>query len=418
MNNSEVKQIPSKQQNRLSKFIYTPFSLKQKKVLTWWINYKSNNKSKEYKNKEFLDRDGIICDGAVRSGKTVIMSLSFVFWSMQTHSGQNFGLSGKSVGSFKRNVWLQLKTLLVLRGYKISKYSGSDMPNAYIIRKNNIENYYFIFGGKDERSQDFVQGFTSAGFFFDEVALMPESFVNQCIARCSVEGAKLWFNCNPAGPFHWFKLNWIDKAEEKNVLRIHFNIEDNPSLSSKVIEKYKRMFKGIFYERYILGLWVLAEGVIYSMFKRDMVIKELPYGVKILKNWIGVDYGQSNTTVFLLCGLGTDNKLYITDEYTHTGRTSAIQKSPLRYSKDFNKWLIKCGVQGARVRYESIFVDPSAKGFMLQLHEEGINGIRRADNEVLRGIELLSSILDNDMLRILSKCKNTINEFSTWKSVV
>lgn len=397
-------------------FKYRPFSKKQKQVLTWWqkpiIDNLGNIISKGSPHHE---KDVLICDGAVRSGKTLIMSLSYVIWSMSEYNLTNFGMAGKTVGSFKRNVWLKLKQMLIKRGYRIRRHKDTDSSTAYVISKNGIENYYFIFGGKDERSQDFLQGFTAGGFLLDEVALMPESFVNQAVARCSEEGAKIWFNCNPSGPFHWFKLNWIDKLEEKNAIRLHFLLEDNPSLSMKVIAKYKRMFSGIFFERYILGLWVLAEGIVYSMFKREMVIDKIPSLVKIVNKWIGVDYGQANATTFILCGLGSDDKLYILDEYYHSGRESSIQKSPLAYAKDFNKWLIKNGVEGMPTNYEDIFIDPSAKGFILQLHEESVRRIKQAINDVNRGIELFSSLIEHDSVRVLKKCKNTINELSTYR---
>lgn len=383
-------------------FKFTPFSAKQRKILTWWMP-----------ESPVSDRDAIICDGAVRAGKTLIMSLSFVLWAMTTFNGQNFGMAGKTISSFKRNVWFTLKVILAGRGYKVRKVP--DINDAFIISRAGVENSFYIFGGKDERSQDLVQGFTSAGFFFDEVALMPESFVNQATARCSVDGAKLWFNCNPDGPFHWFKLNWLDQLEEKNAFRIHFLLEDNPSLSPKVIGRYKRMFSGIFYDRFILGLWVLAEGVIYSMFRKEFVIDKVPDGVQITKKWIGVDYGQSNATVFLLCGLGSDDVLYVLNEYYHSGRTSAIQKSPSKYSKDYFKWKIQCGSEGVPVNREYTFVDPSAEGFIAQLHEDGERQIRLANNEVIRGIELISSLLDTGMIRVLACCTNTVNEFSTYR---
>lgn len=385
-----------------SKFKFVAFSKKQKQVLTWWMPEIS----------PFADKDAIICDGAVRAGKTIIMSLSYIIWAMEQFSYTKFGMAGKTIGSFRRNVLFTLKIILVLRGYRVH---DDRSQNILTVSKGDVENYFHIFGGRDERSQDLVQGFTAGGFFFDEVALMPESFVNQAVARCSVEGSKYWFNCNPDGPFHWFKVNWLDNIKEKNALHIHFLLEDNPSLSSKMVDRYKRMFSGIFYERFILGLWVLAEGVIYSMFQKHMVIDEVPKGVRILKKWIGVDYGQSNATVFLLCGLGSDDKLYILDEYYHEGRSDQVQKSPSKYAKDFKKWLIKNGVEDVPVNYDYIYIDPSAKGFMLQLYEESVHNIRQANNEVLKGIELVSSIIDNDMLRILSKCKNTIMEFSAYR---
>jgi PBSX family phage terminase large subunit len=404
---------------KVAQFKFQPFSIKQKKILTWWVPPKYDKDGKLVdKGSPFYDKDALICDGAVRSGKTIIMSFSFVNWAMSEYNGAKFGMAGKTIGSFRRNVLFTLKIILKLRGYLIREHRDE---NYIEIKKYNKEtdswtiNYFYIFGGKDERSQDLVQGFTSAGFFFDEVALMPESFVNQAVARCSVEGRKFWFNCNPEGPFHWFKLEWIDKLIEKNALRLHFELEDNPSLSAKMIESYKRMFSGIFYQRFILGLWVLAEGIIYSMFQKHMVIEKVAPTVSILKKWIGIDYGQSNATVFLLCGLGSDGKLYILSEYYHEGKKEYIQKSPSKYSKDYFKWKIANGVEGIPVRTEYVFIDPSAKGFMLQLHEDGERQVRQANNEVLRGIELVSSLIDNDMIRVLSSCKNTLSEFSSYR---
>lgn len=392
------------------KFKFVAFSRKQKFVLSWWMNSK------------YKDKDAIIADGSIRSGKTLIMSLSFVIWAMTTFEGCNFGMSGKTVGSFKRNVWRLLKLMLLSRGYKMSKLTDTG-DNAYAISRNGIENYFYLFGGRDERSQDTVQGFTAAGFFFDEVALMPESFVVQAIGRCSVEGSKLWFNCNPEGPFHWFKLGWIDDLFSKNALRIQFNLDDNPSLSEEMKEKYRRRFTGVFHQRFILGLWVLAEGIIYSMFEQKMIVKSVPAAVKINRRWIGIDYGQSNATVFLLCGLGSDERLYVLDEFYHAGKSSHVQKSPVKYSKDYFAWILKNGAKEVLddgtlkqypVRKEYTFIDPSAKGFMLQLYEDGEPGIRQANNEVVQGIELISSLIDNDMFRVLSHCKYTINELSSY----
>lgn len=388
-----------------------PFSRKQAFVLTWWAN------------PQYGKYDAVIADGAIRSGKTLIMSLSYVIWAMTTFSDCNFGMSGKTVGSFKRNVWVLLKVMLISRGYKVTKHRDTG-DNAYIVTKGKVSNYFYLFGGRDERSQDLVQGFTAAGFFFDEVALMPRSFVEQAIGRCSMEGAKLWFNCNPEGPFHWFKLEWIDKLKAKNAIRLHFDLNDNPSLSEDTKEKYRRRFTGVFFQRFILGLWVLAEGIIYSMFEQRMIIDRVPLSVVINKKWIGIDYGQSNATVFLLIGLGNDDKLYILDEYFHEGKTDNVQKSPSKYSKDYFKWLKHNGTKAEDektgemilypVRKEYTFIDPAAKSFMIQLYEDGEPGIRSAINDVVEGIELISSIIDNDMLRILKHCEHTIGEFSSY----
>lgn len=133
--------------------------------------------------------------------------------------------------------------------------------------------------------------------FFDEVALMPESFVNQATGRCSVEGSKLWFNCNPDSPKHFFKLDWIDKAEEKNLLYLHFNMRDNLSLSEKMIQRYEHMYSGTFFKRFILGLWVRAEGLIYSQFadNKDSYLIDSIDKNDILEITIGVDFGGNKS---------------------------------------------------------------------------------------------------------------------------
>lgn len=190
--------VRMKQKYKQNGFEFRPFSNKQKKVLTWWCDASP-----------VKDMDGIIADGAIRSGKTLSMSLSFALWAMSTFNQQNLGMAGKTIGSFRRNVLFWLKLMLKSRGYKVADHRSDNMVE---ISKGDTVNFFYIFGGKDERSQDLIQGITLAGMFFDEVALMPESFVNQATGRCSVDGSKFWFNCNPDSPSHWFKENWIDKS--------------------------------------------------------------------------------------------------------------------------------------------------------------------------------------------------------------
>ena len=177
--------------------------------------------------------------------------------------------------------------------------------NLIVITRGKTTNNFYIFGGRDESSQDLIQGITLAGVFFDEVALMPESFVNQATGRCSVDGSKFWFNCNPSGPYHWFKVNWIDRAvgyigkeraaelrakdeSVKNILYVHFVMDDNLSLSDEIKERYRNTYRGVFYKRYILGLWAMAEGVIYDMFDNEKHVEDALKG-KPPKAGIGGD---------------------------------------------------------------------------------------------------------------------------------
>lgn len=374
---------------------FSPFSQKQKKVLTWWCQ-----------NSPVNEKDGIIADGAIRSGKTVSMSLSFVMWAMSSFDGQNFAMCGKTIGSFRRNVLFWLKLMLHSRGYSITDHRAD---NLLVVRKNGKENYFYIFGGKDERSQDLIQGITLAGVFFDEVALMPESFVNQATGRCSVKGSKFWFNCNPDGPYHWFKVNWIDKCKEKNILYLHFTMDDNLSLAEDIKKRYRSMYTGVFFKRYILGLWAVAEGIIYDMFSKEKHTKDIKEFFRILINgnrYVSCDYGTQNATVFLLWNKGRDGKWYCIREYYYSGRDKAKQKTDSEYADDLKEWL-----EGIQIK--AIIVDPSAASFIAELRKRGYK-VLKAKNDVLDGIRLVGTMLNLEQLVFASSCKETIKEFASY----
>ncbi len=368
---------------------FKTFSIKQIKVLSWW------QPSSPYK-----DYNGIIADGSIRAGKTVAMAVSFIIWSMSAYNGMQFGMSGKSIGSFKRNVIFWLRPLLKLRGYSTVYKDDTLIVKKKVIDKETnqkvtIENYYYVFGGRDERSQDFIQGLTAAGWFFDEVALQPESFVNQAIGRCSVEGSKLFFNCNPDSPMHWFKTEFIDKADEKKLLHIHFIMADNPSLSKKKIKIYESMFSGVFYLRFILGLWVLAEGIIFDMVDDNNYYTEpLAEQLKLESaRYISIDYGITNPMAF---GNYYDKWeiIYKDDEYYYNSKEKGKQKSDPEYLEDLKKFIAK-----EPYPVEQIIIDPSATSFKVLLRNEGYR-IKDADNEVLEGIKIMSSALHQNKLKI------------------
>lgn len=377
---------------------YTAFSRKQKQVLSWW----QHEKYKHY--------DGIICDGAVRAGKTVIMSLSFVFWSMSEYQGQQFALCGKTIGSLRRNVITNLKTMLHARGYIVSDHRSE---NRLEITFNGNTNNYYLFGGKDESSQDLIQGITLAGVFFDEVALMPESFVSQALARMSVSKSKAWFNCNPNSPYHWFKLDFIDQKEQKKYLHIHFLMQDNPSLSQEIIERYERNFTGVFYQRYILGLWVLSEGLIYDNFdKETMVIDDLPSNQYFYESYVAIDYGTLNPATFKLWQRPTTNKMYWgnTDEYYYSGREKGRQKTDEEYLQDL---IAFCAKHDLRPQDTRLIIDPSAASFIALTRKNGFN-VQKAKNDVLDGIRFMSRCLNQGFIKYTPKCTNTFREFSSY----
>lgn len=370
---------------------FSPFSKKQKKVLTWWLP-----------ESPVSEKDGVIADGAIRSGKTISMSLSYAIWAMTNFNGQKFGMCGKTIGSFRRNVLFWLKLMLKSRKYKVED-KRSD--NLMVVSKGNVTNYFYIFGGKDESSQDLIQGITLAGIFFDEVALMPESFVNQATGRCSVDDSKFWFNCNPDGPYHWFKTEWIDKQIEKNILYLHFTMDDNLSLAENIKKRYASMYSGIFYQRYILGLWVVAEGIIYSMFdKGKHIVKASDY--KFIEHYVSCDYGTQNPTAFGLWGRTSDNKHVMIKEYYYSGRDTGVQKTDLEYSNDLKEF-----VQGYKIKY--VVLDPSAASFKAQLRKDGFKALP-AKNSVLDGIRLVASLLTEFKILFDESCVDTFKEFSSY----
>ena len=373
-------------------FQFKPFSAKQAKVLTWWTA-----------GSAVKDKYGVIADGAIRSGKTLSMSLSYVLWAMECFDGQNFGMAGKTIGSFRRNVLFWLKLMLTARGYRFVDHRAD---NLLEVTKSDKVNYFYIFGGKDERSQDLIQGITLAGMFFDEVALMPQSFVNQAAGRLSVEGSKIWFNCNPDGPYHWFKTEWIDKAEDKDLIYLHFDMDDNLTLSETIKQRYRSNFTGVFYKRYILGLWVVAEGIIYDMFNQERHTFKGPQVYTDKDIYVSIDYGTQNATVFLLWRKTKQGKWHCVKEYYYSGRDTGKQKTDKEFADDLEQFL-------GGIKPKRIIVDPSAASFIAELKQRGYK-IKKANNKVLDGIRYVGSLLNTDEIAFSPDCVNTFKEFNSY----
>jgi PBSX family phage terminase large subunit len=213
---------------------------------------------------------GIIADGAVRTGKTVCMAAAFLLWAMNSFSGMNFAVCGKTIRSAERNILTPLEDIADIVKYFRLSYKKNENCLTVTERKSRRQNRFYIFGGRDDASYMLIQGITLAGVMFDEAALMPESFIEQACARTiSVENSKLWFNCNPGSKHSYFYENWICKAAEKNLLRVTLLLDDNPILSKKQIEEAIGMYSGVFRERYIYGRWVEAEGLVYPLFAEN-----------------------------------------------------------------------------------------------------------------------------------------------------
>ena len=351
---------------------------------------------------DFVVSDGLylICDGAVRSGKTVFMSAAFVIWAMEYYDRTNFAICGKTVQSAERNVLKPLQeneSLPYKMSYKVS-------TKVLTVRCGTKENYFYIFGGKDESSYMLIQGITLAGVLFDEVALMPRSFVEQALSRAiSYEHPKYWFNCNPESPNHYFYKEWLEDQKE-GTTHLHFLLEDNPILTPQMIERTKAMYSGVFYDRYIRGLWVIAEGIIYPMFGKDSTVPTIER--EYSRYVISMDYGVMNPTAMLLWGF-CDGVWYQVDEYYHSGRETSQQKTDQEYYDDLEKL--------AGDRYiDCLIIDPSATSFITLVKQKRRFRVKKAHNDVIDGIQKTASAIQQGKIKVNDCCKRTIKEYGLY----
>lgn len=368
---------------------FQSFSPKQKRVLSWWCPSSADR-----------DREGILCDGAVRSGKTLCMGLSFFCWAMASFDGQRFGVCGATRASVERNILFETVPALEELGFDIT---WQKVKGQLSVRFGGHENVFFLYGGRNEGSAGLIQGVTLAGVLLDEAAIMPRSFVEQACARCSVKGAKVWLNCNPEGPEHWLYREWVCKAEEKKLLHLRFTMEDNPVLDERTRERYARMFSGTFYRRFVLGEWVAAEGLVYDFFCAEMMAQPPDAGIT---RWrISCDYGTVNPASFGLWG-EKDGVWYRVKEYYYDSRAEGRQKTDREYVEDL------LALAGKR-RVECVIVDPSAASFMEALRQTGLQ-VEKADNRVVTGIRVTAEKLKNGDLVICKGCDAALREFQLY----
>ena len=366
------------------------FSPKQRRVLTWWCDGSPDR-----------EHEAIICDGAVRSGKTYAMGLSFVLWAMRRFSGERFALCGKTILSLRRNVADGLLPQLRRLGFACREKRSE---NRITVLLGERSNEFYLFGGKDEGASALIQGITLAGAMLDEVALMPRSFVEQTAARCSVRGSRLWFSCNPEGPDHWFYREWVCRAAERRALYLHFTMADNPGLAPEIRRRYERMYTGVFRRRFVLGEWVAAQGLVYDFFREEMAVDPPPEEA-CTRFVISCDYGTANPASFGLWG-ERGGVWYRLREYYFDSRREGRQKTDSEYAADL------LALAGG-LPLEAVVVDPSAASFLELLRREGLP-VRKADNDVLRGIRITAELLKAGRIRIGKSCRDALREFSVY----
>lgn len=344
----------------------------------------------------------LVCDGAIRSGKTSVMMWAFIDWAMKNFNGKRFGICGKTVDSAVKNVvepFLQMT--LTKERYSI-RFRRQD--KVVEIKRGDRENIFEIFGGKDSSSYMLIQGRTLAGVFLDEVALQPQSFVEQALARCSVSGSRYWFNCNPGPPSHWFYQEWILEAKRRNALHLHFVIDDNPALDDEIKRGYHAMYSGVFYRRYILGEWCIADGLVYPMFDKakHITTEQNSFGTY----YISIDYGTMNPTAMGLWKVH-NGKAVMLKEYYYNGRKEKKQKTDSEYADDLERF-----AEGYTI--ERVIIDPSAASFKEEIRRRGKFSIMDANNAVLDGIRFTASLLLTGRVMFDPSCENTFAEFGAY----
>lgn len=402
-------------------------------AINWQFSYKALQSIK------YSDAFINIWEGAVRSSKTVASIVRWIQFVEETDYPE-FLLTGKTESTAYRNIIGGQMGIISIMGESRAKFKKSGdggsrlelkFPNKDPKTKGRepwITKVCYVVGANDEKSENKIRGMTIGGWYADEVTLYPESFVKQAINRMSVEGAKAFWTTNPDSPYHYIKTEFIDKAKAKGYRTFHFTLMDNPSLPKSYIENLKNAYKGLWYKRMVMGLWVMADGVIYDMFNHDPVhmgghvMAAVPDGVDLINYWITIDSGYSNATTFLLMAEGTDGNCYQVSEYYHSGRDDESRaKSPSDYAYDLLNWLGEYSLNTHGLNMiipKAIIIDPAAKGFILELYKILPKNLRSkiqtGMNDVLLGIELTSSMIGYGKLRILTKCKHTLRELASY----
>jgi len=337
-----------------------------------------------------------IWEGSVRSGKTIASIIRWLGYIKHSRYDK-FLMVGKTERTLKRNILDVIKDMCGSQFHYNSGIGEGRLFNKTI----------YIAGANDERSQEKIRGITLAGAYLDEISLYPESFFKMALSRLSLPNAKLFGTTNPDNPYHWLKKDYLDREGELDLIRFHFVLDDNLTLSKSYVENLKKEYTGVWHKRFIEGLWVLADGLVYDMFDEEKCVIELPEK-EVFKNYIfGVDYGTNNPCVFLSIGYNNyKDKFIVNDEYYWDGRTKR-QKTDDEYADDF--------INFARQYTNNItvYADPSALSFITALKKRGVNVIQ-ADNSVLDGIRFVSTLLGSGRILINKKCQNLISEMCSY----
>jgi PBSX family phage terminase large subunit len=353
------------------------------------------------KQKEFLMESHArinIAEGAVRSGKSFVILLRFMEELRNGPQGE-YIVTGKSRDTCDRNVITPLQNLT---GYGIAYNQGRGYFHLF-------DKKVYVIGANDERASAKIKGATFAGALVDEVTELPESYFEMLFSRLTVENSKLFGGTNPDSPYHWLKANYIDRFTDdpRFFKRFKFNLDDNPSLAPSIKEDLKKKYQGLWYKRFILGEWVLAEGAVYDFFDSDLhVVSSPPTYAK--HYFLGIDYGTSNAFAAILVGYNDDCKpsIWAEKEYYWDSKAMGSQKTDAEYAYDIQREF-----EGYPIRL--IYLDPSAASFQTELRRSRLP-VKQANNEIVDGIRCMSNLLSQGNLVICKNCTNLIKEIEGY----
>ncbi|MEU2120012.1 PBSX family phage terminase large subunit [Streptomyces sp. NPDC016459] len=340
-----------------------------------------------------------IWEGSVRSGKTIASLLAWLAFVSDRPAGGELVMVGRTRDSLARNVFGPLTDPTIFGPLTRDIHYTNGAPTASVLGRT-----VHCLGANDAQAEPKVRGLTCAGAYVDELTTLPRTFYDQLNARCSIEGSKIYGTTNPDNPQHWAKQEYLLRPRETRLKSWHFVMDDNPGLSEAYKARTKASYRGLFYKRNVLGLWVMAEGAIYEAWdEAEHVVDTLP---PMRRYWLGMDYGTVNPTSVILLGLGDDNRLYVCAEWRHDSRKAMRQLTDAQYSEAIGAWLRDLGI-----RPEWSFIDPSAASFIAQAFDDrSLPNIARAHNEVVDGIRSVASLLAAGLLRVHRSCTGLIEE--------
>lgn len=345
-----------------------------------------------------------IWDGSVRSGKTWVSCYRWVKYLITKEAplGGELFIVGKTQSSAYRNL---IKPMQFMFGANNITYNNANKCTIFGVDTT-------VLGANDERAEGKIRGVTSSGFLGDELTLWDQRFFKMALSRLSLDGSKFFGTTNPDSPYHSLKVDFLDRKDELDLAHFHFEIDDSPFLTREYIDNIKKEYTGLWYKRFIEGLWVAAEGAVYDFFGNRCILKKKP---KAQFYVVGADYGTNNPTCFILFGVNRNTKpaIWAEREFYYDASKTRIQKTDKEYSLAMRKFLRWDEISGKVVpRY--IILDPSAASFKIQLMKDGFRGIKPANNDVLDGIRTQANMLKNGDYAVYKDCSQTIKDYSAY----